>query len=135
MKKIISIIAALVIILSLAACNKDTSDFNALRDKVEAAGYNVSDAYVDANFRDVVAAFNVKVYFDKNTIASIPIVLTKSESAAKANCELFGENSIKQPIQSGKIFAYPGKDYPEHILDLVNAIVNGYEIPKNLDAE
>lgn len=135
MKKFISILCALVIILSLAACNSGVSEFNTLRDKVAAAGYEVSDAYVDANFRDVVAAFNVKVNFDKNTIASIPIVLTKSENAAKANCELFGENSIKLPIHNGKIFAYPGKDYPENVLNLVSAIVNGEEIPKNLDAE
>lgn len=136
MKKIISVLTLILIIFSLAACGSgDEENFAALRDRVTTAGYEVSDAYVDASFKDVVKAFAVKVNFDANTVATIPIILTKSEKAAEENCALFGEDSIKQPIQNGKIFSYPGKDYPEDVLNLVSAIVNDEDIPKNLNAE
>lgn len=156
MKKIIASLLSLVVILSLSAVipnlakmsavvvgiapsqsaqlpagPTDEENFLALRAKVEAAGYQVSETFVDANFLDVVSAFAVKVNFDKNTVATIPIILTASEESARANCEMFGENSIKLPIQNGKIFSYPGKDYPEDVLNLVTAIVNNTDIPTN----
>ena len=133
MKRIITITLLLALILSLSACSKrDEDEFAALRERVSAAGYEVKDAFVDANFKDVVSAFSIKVNFDANTVATIPIILTKSEAAATENCALFGADSIKLPIQNGKIFSYPGRDYPEEVLNLVKAIVNGEEIPKNL---
>jgi|GEM_PF-5744015 len=136
MKKFISVLSLVILILSLAACGaSDEENFAALRERVAAAGYEVSDAYVDASFEDVVTAFAVKVNFDANTVATIPIILTKSESAAEHNCAMFGEDSIKQPIHNGKIFSYPGKDYPEDVLNLVSAIVNNEDIPTNLTAE
>lgn len=139
MKKLTALFLTLVLIFSFAACSAkpanvedaDIANFTALRDKVEAAGYTVSDAYVDSNFKEVSKAFSVKVYFDSNTIAAIPIILTKTEEAAIANCEMFGPDSIKLPIRNGKIFSYPGKDYPENVLALVEAIVNNAEIPEN----
>lgn len=135
MKKIVSALITAIMLFTLFACSSGEKDFDALRERVELAGYDVSDAYVDASFTDVVKAFSVKVNFDANTVASIPIILTKSEAAAKKNCELFGANSIKLPIQNGCIFSYPGRDYPEHVLNLITAIVNGSEIPVNVNAE
>ncbi|MBQ9985085.1 MAG: hypothetical protein IJP38_02140 [Oscillospiraceae bacterium] len=135
MKKSLSLFLVALMLFALSACESSQKDFDALRERVSAAGYTVSDAYVDASFEGVVTAFAVKVNFDANTVATIPIILTKSESAAKKNCEMFGEDSIKQPIQNGKIFSYPGKDYPEDVLNLVHAIVNGEDIPLNPSAE
>ncbi|MBQ4545166.1 MAG: hypothetical protein II996_06320 [Oscillospiraceae bacterium] len=132
MKKIIPALLLSVIILALSACTSgDTKAFDELRSRVEAAGYEVSDAYVDANFEDVVSAFTVKVNFDANTVATIPVILTKSERAAKNNCEKFGDDSIKLPIQNGKVFSYPGRDYPEDVITLITHIINGEEIPEN----
>ena len=132
MKKIIPALLLSVIILALSACTSgDTKAFDELRSRVVAAGYEVSDAYVDANFEDVVSAFTVKVNFDANTVATIPVILTKSERAAKNNCEKFGDDSIKLPIQNGKVFSYPGRDYPEDVITLITHIINGEEIPEN----
>ena len=132
MKKIIPALLLSVIILALSACTSgDTKAFDELRSRVEAAGYEVSDAYVDANFEDVVSAFTVKVNFDANTVATIPVILTKSERAAKNNCEKFGDDSIKLPIQNGKVFSYPGRDYPEDVITLITHIINVEEIPQN----
>ena len=133
MKKIILTLLLSVIVLTLSACSSgDKNAFSELRSKVEAAGYEVSEAYVDANFEDVVSAFTVKVNFDANTVATIPVILTKSERAAKKNCEKFGDDGIKLPVQNGKIFSYPGRDYPEEVITLITHIINGEEIPENL---
>lgn len=105
-------------------------DFALLRERVANAGYEVVDTFVDAKFEGVVKAFSFKINFDANTVATIPIILCEDEEAVLYNCSLF-EGGIKLPIHNGCIFAYPGKDYPENVLNTVKAIVNGEEIPKN----
>ncbi|MBQ2840521.1 MAG: hypothetical protein IJE70_04155 [Oscillospiraceae bacterium] len=133
MKKIIAILLLSIVILTLSACTSgDIKAFDELRSRVEAAGYKTSDVYVDTSFEDVVSAFTVKVNFDANTVATVPVILTKSERAAKKNCEKFGNDSIKLPIQNGKVFSYPGRDYPEDVITLITSIVNGEDIPENL---
>lgn len=131
MKKFSVIALSAAILLSLVSCKSaDKRNFEALKTAVAAAGYDVSDTYVDSSFEGVVSAFSVKINFDENTEASVPIILCSSEKAVKKNEEKFGEDSIKLVISNGKIFSYPGKDYPEHVLNVVRAIVNGESIPK-----
>lgn len=133
MKKIVLSLFALLMLFSISGCSsRDEENFNALRANVQEAGYEVTDVFVDSSFEGVVSSFALKVAFDENTTATIPVVLTKSERAARKNCEMLGGvNGIKLPIQSGKIFSYPGKDYPEEVIALITAIVNGDNIPEN----
>lgn len=136
MKKVVLILSVTLLLFALCACSQnDEAAFASLREKVSAAGYEVSEVYVDSKFEDVVSAFAVKVSFDANTVATIPIILSGSEKAAEKNCALFGSESIKIPIRNGKIFSYPGKDYPEAVINLITAIVNNDTIPKNLNTE
>ncbi len=137
MKRIISIIMLLIIVTGCTSKKQEKSpteilkdEFSITREKVAEAGYEVVDTFVDAKFEGVVKAFSFKVNFDANTVATIPIILCEDEEAVLYNCSLL-EGGIKLPIHNGCIFAYPGKDYPENVLNTVKAIVNGEEIPKN----
>ncbi len=131
MKKAVLLFIAAGLVFSLASCRpSDKKEFEKLKESVADAGYDVSDVYVDSGFEGVVSSFSVRINFDGNTFAEIPIVLCESEDAVKKNSELFGADSIKLVIAKGKIFSYPGRDYPEKVLDTVRAIVNGTEIPK-----
>ena len=147
MKKVVSILILFVILVGLTffinmlpSDNADISaktaealllsDFSKLRQKSAEAGYEVRDSFVDAKFEGVVEAFSVKINFDANTVATIPIVLCESEDAAKYNCDIL-EGGIKLPIRNGCVFSYPGRDYPENAIAVIDAIVNGKEIPQN----
>ena len=137
MKRIIAIFMLLVLISGCTSKAPEKSpadalkeEFSALREKTEEAGYEVRDSFVDAKFEGVVEAFSVKINFDANTVATIPVVLCESEYDADYNCRLL-EGGIKLPIKNGCVFSYPGKDYPENVIAVVDAIVNGKEIPKN----
>ncbi len=108
----------------------DAEDFEALKKKIEAAGYEVKKAYLDSSFK-YVEAINVKVPFDEHSSASIPIALTESEADAKFNCDLLGYDGIKAPVYEKNLFSYPGKDYPNRVLELIDAIIQNKEIPQN----
>ena len=147
MKKIISILVLLAFIFGFAllidalppngvSAPEKTSeellkeDFTLLREKVAAAGYEVMDSFVDTKFEGVIDVFSFRINFNSYTVATIPIVLCEDEAAAYHNCFLL-EGSIKLPMRNGCIFAFPGKDYPENVLAVVDAIINGKDIPKN----
>lgn len=115
---------------SIVAPFSDKEAFDALREKVEAAGYIVTDSFVDSKFEGVKEAFSVKINFDANTVATIPVVLCENEAAVDYNCEIL-EGGIKLPIRNGCIFSFPGKDYPEDVLAVVKAIVYDKEISEN----
>ena len=64
------------------------------------------------------------------TVATIPVVLCDNEASVDYNCEIL-EGGIKLPIRNGCIFSFPGKDYPEDVLAVMEAIVFDKEIPEN----
>ncbi len=131
MKRALAIITLITIVFTLSSCgNSDEDKFAEMQTRLTDAGYEVRETFVDSNFKDVVSAFSLKIPFGKETFISVPVILTKNSSSAKKNCELFGEESSNEAIQSGSIFAFYDKGYPDNIKQLVKAVIDGKEIPK-----
>ncbi|MBR5543167.1 MAG: hypothetical protein IKU65_03615 [Oscillospiraceae bacterium] len=131
MKRFLTIITLLAMVLSLSACMKsDEKKFEDMKTSLEAAGYEVRNTFVDSTFEGVVSAFSFKVSIGKDFTVSIPVVLTDSKASATKNCAMFGEESPNKPIQNGRFFSYPAKGYPQSVLDLVEALLNGEDISK-----
>lgn len=130
MKKTLSILLITVLIFTLAACQSDETKFERLKSDLTDAGYEVTDLFLDSNFKDVVSAFSFKIPFGGGAYLSAPVVLAKDKASAEANCSLFGQESANEAVQSGRIFSFYAKNYPQDYKDLIKSVIEGEEIPK-----
>lgn len=130
MKRTLAILIVTVLIFSLTACMSDEAKFEKLKADLADAGYEVSDIFLDSNFKDVVSAFSFKIPFGDGAYLSAPVVLAKDKASAEANCALFGSESANEAMRNGRIFSFYANNYPQDYKDLIKTVIDGKEIPK-----